>query len=57
MNDKLKAKPFAAKKTILLDSNIWLDEVIKSSTMWGPEQVARRNKLLAKEAYDKLWQL
>ena len=41
----------------LLASNLWVDDVIKGSNEWGPEQVASRGKALAALAYDKVWKL
>ena len=41
----------------LLASNLWVDDVIKGSNEWGPEQVASRGKALAALTYDKVWKL
>ncbi len=58
LNEELKNKPFAKKKGILLAaSDVWVDDVIKGATVWGPEQIRKRSVLLAKTAYEDAWRL
>jgi hypothetical protein len=57
LNGKLKNKNFSEKKAILTDSGVWLDDVIKDSAEWGPEEVAKRGDVLAELAFNKVWKL
>ncbi len=40
-----------------MNSNVWIDEVVKGAADWGPEEVEKRGKLLSDLAYDKIWKL
>ena len=56
-NQKLENKTFDEKKKILSSKNIWLDDVLKKASTWNPEIIAKRSKLLAKIAYEKIWKI
>lgn len=57
LNNKLKNRPFAEKKVILLEAGFKLPKGIKSVSKWGPADIRERTASLAKEAYDKVWKL
>ncbi len=57
LNNKLANKTFANKKSILRSSHVWVDDVILGAQDWGWEQIQRRSKLLADEAFNGVWKL
>lgn len=57
LNNKLANKGFPEKVAILKNSHVWLDPVILAADQWGPEEVENRTKVLAQNAYDKVWAL
>jgi Protein of unknown function (DUF1524) len=54
---KLANKSFSEKVKILKNANVWVDPVILKAKHWGTTEIARRTKLLAKEAYENVWAL
>lgn len=57
LNNKLANKEFNEKKSILLNSGVWLDDVLRNASSWGQQQIESRSKALAKLAYDKVWRI
>lgn len=57
LNNKLANKTFAEKVKLLKDAKVWVDPVILKAKEWGAPEIEKRTKLLAKEAYDKVWAL
>ena len=54
---KLSNKTFAAKKSLLLKSKVFLDPVIENATNWTEVEVAQRGKWLATTASQKVWKI
>lgn len=57
LNNLLGNKSYPDKKAILSKSNVYLDEIIQTSSVWGENQIEERTKFLAKLAYEFVWQL
>ena len=55
LNNKLANKTFSEKVQILQSANVWVDPIILGAKTWGATQIEKRTKLLAKDAYDKVW--
>ena len=55
LNNELANKDFAEKVKILNSAKVWVDPVILNAKTWGPAEIEQRTKLLAKEAYEKVW--
>jgi uncharacterized protein with ParB-like and HNH nuclease domain len=56
-NTKLGNKPFAEKKKVLIEAGYSLPSEIVEAKEWGAEQIIRRTKNLAVEAYNKHWKI
>ena len=57
LNNKLANKSFPDKVVLLEKSHVWLDPIISSAKQWGAEEIEKRTKLLAENAYEKVWVL
>jgi hypothetical protein len=57
LNNQLSNKSFADKVQLLRQANVWVDPVILKAKTWGFPEIEKRTKLLAKEAYEKVWSL
>jgi hypothetical protein len=57
LNKKLGNKSFFEKRRILQGANIWVDDQIVRATTWGVPEIKARTKLLARNAYDKVWKV
>jgi len=57
LNNKLSNKDFAEKVKMLNAAKVWVDPVILKAKTWGADEIERRTKLLAKEAYENVWAL
>jgi len=55
LNNMLSNKPFGEKIKILKDSRIKLDDSLNNATTWSEEEIEQRTRLLAKLAYEKIW--
>jgi uncharacterized protein with ParB-like and HNH nuclease domain len=55
LNNKLANKSFSDKVALLANSHVWLDPIISSAKQWGSEEIEKRTKLLAEDAYEKVW--
>lgn len=57
LNNQMANKDFAEKVKILDQADVWVDPVILNAKTWGASEIEQRARLLAKEAYDKVWAL
>jgi uncharacterized protein with ParB-like and HNH nuclease domain len=57
LNNKLANKTFAQKKSILETSGVWVDKSILDANTWGWVEIEGRSKLLADEAFNRVWGL
>jgi hypothetical protein len=57
LNNKLANKSFPDKVALLAKSHVWLDPVILAAKQWGAGEIEKRTKLLAENAYEKVWAL
>jgi uncharacterized protein with ParB-like and HNH nuclease domain len=57
LNNELSNKSFSDKVKLLKDANVWIDPVILRARKWGAPEIEKRTRLLAKEAYGKVWSL
>jgi len=57
VNQELGNKTFPAKKRILQQSNIPLDEPIASRAKWDANAIEARTKWLGRLAYEKIWKV
>ena len=57
LNNKLANKSFDQKVHILKDCYVWIDPVILKAQDWGADEIVRRTKLLAEDAYENVWAL
>jgi len=57
LNVLLANKDFAEKVKILKGAKVWVDPIILKAKTWGAPEIEKRTKLLAKEAYEKVWPL
>jgi hypothetical protein len=55
LNEKLANKDFHEKIKILKDAQVWVDPIILGAKNWGPDEIEKRTRLLAKEAYEQIW--
>jgi uncharacterized protein with ParB-like and HNH nuclease domain len=56
-NNAMANDDFAIKKKILLSSNIFIDQIISSSTEWTDREIDQRTELLAKNAYNTVFKI
>jgi len=57
LNNDLANKSFAQKIELLQKANVWIDEIILKAKNWGPTEIVGRTRLLAQDAYQKVWSL
>ena len=57
VNQKLGNKTFPAKKKILENANVILDEFIAPRSRWDAKAVEDHTNWLAKMAYTKIWKV
>jgi len=57
LNNQLANKTFSEKVQILKSAKVWVDPIILGASAWGPVEIDKRTKLLAEEAYDKVWSM
>lgn len=57
LNNKLGNKTLVEKVQILEQANVWVDPVILKAKKWGQDEIEKRTKLLAQEAYEEVWAL
>lgn len=57
LNNQLGNKVFSEKKRQLLDSAVYLDDMLKNTEVWGEEQIEQRTKFLARISYEEIWKL
>jgi hypothetical protein len=55
LNQKLKDRKFAEKKTILQDAGVPLDEQIAGAAKWDKEEIIGRSRYLAKLSHSQVW--
>jgi len=55
LNNQLANKSFPEKVQILRQAKVWIDPVILNAQTWGSIEIEKRTRLLAKDAYDKVW--
>lgn len=55
INNKLAAKPFLEKLTILRNNNVPMDIHLSESTNWNDDNIVMRSKKLAKLTYEKVF--
>lgn len=55
LNNELANKSFSEKVKILKNANVWVDPVILQAQNWGPSQITKRTKQLAKDSYKNVW--
>jgi hypothetical protein len=53
LNNRLRNRPFADKKAILMEAGVPMDEVLLGADEWGREQIQARAQLLADLVYAK----
>ena len=56
-NNRLGNKSFADKKKVLMDAGFPLPAEIAAADDWGVEEIVRRTKSMAAEAYKKHWKI
>ena len=56
-NDKLGNKSFAEKKKVLMDAGFPLPAEMAVAKEWGAEQIIKRTRSMATEAYNKHWKI
>ncbi len=57
LNNKLANKTFPEKRAILRSAKVWVDDVTLKAQSWGVSEIQERARLLADEAYNKVWKL
>jgi hypothetical protein len=57
LNNQLANKDFGQKVKILQKAKVWVDPIILKAATWSTAEIEQRTRLLAKEAYDKAWNL
>lgn len=57
LNERLDNKTFPQKKKILVDSDVWLGEVVTEASKWGEKEIDERSKELSRLAYYKVWKI
>lgn len=55
LNKKLSNKTFLEKKSMLLKSSVWVDNLVKDADAWGEKEIDARSRYLAELAFDKVW--
>lgn len=56
-NRDLENKDFLAKKTILLNASIFIDDELKDATEWTESQINDRTEKLAELAYNHVFKI
>ena len=56
-NGDLENKDFAAKKPILLNASIFIDDVLKDATVWSESEINDRTEKLAELAYNQVFKI
>jgi hypothetical protein len=57
VQDKLRNKPFAEKRAILQEENVWMGETMAKAGVWDETMIAERARELAALAYENVWRL
>jgi hypothetical protein len=55
LNNQLANKAFSEKVKILSKANVWVDSIILGAKTWGAIEIEKRTKLLARDAYNRVW--
>jgi hypothetical protein len=55
LNDKLKNRNFGDKKKLLVNSGVWMDDIINNATTWGAPEIEARAKFLADTSFKEVW--
>lgn len=56
-NSKLGNKDFSTKKPVLIESGIWMDDIINSAEIWKEENISERAKVLCEVAFNEVWKV
>jgi len=57
LNQELGSKDFKAKKAMLSDAGVWLDDTLMKAPSWTSRQIEARTKALAKICYEVVWRI
>jgi hypothetical protein len=55
LNERLRNREFAAKRGILAEEDVPMEEVLRNAVSWGKEEVHARTTDMAKTAYHEIW--
>lgn len=55
LNRRLSNKRFAEKKSMLMESPVWVDDLVRDADTWGEQEIRARSRYLAGLAFNEVW--